>query len=318
METRSPSIVCAGLVLADMLMSGLSKLPSHWEQTIVADNAAFGVGGGAANSAVTAGILGGNVRLVGCVGRDDFGTLLRKRLEDSGVDCGGLRQVADLPTGIAAGLVKHDGQRCFITMRGANLAIGREDFERIDPGGVDVLHINGFFQFPQLEPMLPDILARFHAAGAKISLDTASWDASERWFEALRPFAGQLDYLFLNKQQILKMSGEQTVDAGANMLLSHGVGQVIAKLGEKGCVRYKTGLEPLHTPARQLPVVDTTGAGDSFDAAYLLAALSDWNDRDCARFANTVAGLNCCKTGATAGVPELARALEQMRVFYQE
>ena len=316
MGKREPGILCAGLVLADVLMSGLKDLPSHWEQTLLADGAVLGTGGGAANSARTLGLLGNTVSLIGCIGNDAFGELVKDQLMDAGVDCTGLRRSCRYSTGVAVGMVKQDGKRCFISARGANQDLDKKDFENLDPTTYGVLHINGFFQFPQLDFALPVILERYRKAGVKISLDTASWDASGRWFESISPFASQLDYLFLNDRQVCQMMQCGSVEEGAGILLAHGVGQVIVKLGALGCIRYRNGDPPLHTPAVKLSVVDTTGAGDSFDAAYLLGTIKGWDEAICARFANTVAGMNCCRVGATAGVPDFETACAKTQLLY--
>lgn len=314
---ESKKVLCAGLIFVDILMNGIPELPSHWEQTLLAKGARLGVGGGAANSAKTFGILGESCDLLGRVGQDGFGSLVEQELQSSNVGTSLLVKDENISTGVATGLVHKDGKRCFITARGANEEFCKEDFLRVDENHYDFLHINGYFQFPKLEPDLRDIMNVFKRKGAKITFDTASWDPSGRWYEAVKSFVDCIDYLFLNDSQLLQLTGKMDVESSAKFLLEKGVKNVVAKLGEKGCALYKMNDAPIYIPTASYSVCDTSGAGDSFDAAFIMGLKQGWDEPICAQFANTVAGLNCCKVGATAGVPDFHTAYKKMNEVYK-
>lgn len=305
-------ILCAGSVFADMLMGGVSDLPSHWEQTLPAKEAYLGVGGGAANSAITFGILGASCDFCGRVGNDALGKLVEEHLQECGVDTEHLGKDKAAPTGVAVGLVRDDGKRCFVTARGANQAFCMDDFETVEAEKYDYFHVNGYFQLPGLETGLKDIMKRFKKYGSTVTFDTASWDPSGRWYDAIKTFAKYIDYMFLNESQLMKMGGRQNVESNAFFLLEEGVKNVVVKQGENGCTLYTGHMPGLHVPTKSYPVCDTTGAGDSFDAAYIVGLRHGWKEEKCARFANTVAGLNCCRFGATEGVPDFQSAYEKM------
>ena len=308
-------MLCFGLVMADVLVSGLKRLPRNWEEMVVGESSVIAVGGGAANSARTFAKLGEPVDLLGRVGGDYFGTFVKNDTEACKVNCSALLLDREHTTGVALGLVHKDGNRCFVTVQGANAAMDKTDFERIDFDHYDFMHINGFFQFPGIEPDLKGIIEEVHKRGGRVSLDTASSDPFGRWFTAVEPFIHCVDYLFLNKSQLLLMAGKETVDQGAEAMLEAGVKHVIVKLGQEGCLIY--GPEaPVHVPAMRIEAVDTTGAGDSFDAAYIAGLRRGWSQEQCARLANTVAGMNCCHLGSTAGVPDWNIAMERMKLFY--
>lgn len=315
---QSKKVLCSGLIFVDVLMNGLEELPSHWEQTLLAEGAHLGIGGGAANSAKTFGILGQECDLHGKVGRDGFGRLVKDEMKRTGVGAELLIEDKEISTGVAAGLVHRQGKRCFVTARGANQEFCKADFAGVNPDKYDFLHINGYFQFPKLEKDLREIMEYFHAAGVTISFDTASWDPSGRWYETVKPFVDCIDYMFLNDAQLMKLTGQTTVEDSAAFLLLAGVKNVVAKLGEEGCALFRSGKPVLKTATVTYPVCDTSGAGDSFDAAYITGLKLGWDESKCGRFANTVAGLNCCKVGSTAGVPDFETACKKMKELYKD
>lgn len=317
-RTSEKKVLCFGLVMADVLVHGLLRLPRNWEEAVGGENSIIAVGGGAANSARTFGRLGEPVDLLGRVGGDYFGEFVRQDMKTDGVDCTALYTDKASTTGVAVGLVHKDGQRCFVTAQGANRNIDKTDFERVHMRDYDFLHINGYFQFPKIEPDLRPILAEFRARGGKVSLDTASADPFGRWYKAIEPFVDCIDYLFLNSSQLMEIAGEDTIEKSAEKMLSLGVKTVIAKLGADGCRIYQENMEPVHVPALNVKVVDTTGAGDSFDAAFITGLRKGWDFEHAARLANTVAGLNCSKLGATAGVQAWEQILDAMQEFYEK
>lgn len=313
---KSKKILSAGLIFVDILMEKLEGLPIHWEQTLLAKGATLGIGGGAANSAKTFGILGEKCDILGRIGNDSFGILVEQDISKVNVGIKNIIKDNKFSTGVATGLVHKTGKRCFITARGANQEFCKEDFENIKLEDYDFLHINGYFQFPKLEENLREVMEKFKSKGIKICFDTASWDPTERWYKIVKPFVDCIDYIFLNDSQLIRLTEKNSVEESAEFLLNAGVKNVIAKLGEKGCAVFKKNKEILYVPTVKYPVCDSSGAGDSFDAAYILGLKRGWDDLKCCRFANTVAGMNCCKVGATAGVPDFDTAYNKMKEVY--
>lgn len=309
MCNSQPRFLCLGLIMRDILLSGVPELPSHWEQTLVGTGIKSDTGGGAANSARTLGRLGADVALSGRVGQDSFATSIREDLVRDSVSLSQLKEDPHGPTGVAVALIRPDGKRCFTTVRGANQAYCREDLAAVHWESYPFVHINGYFQFPALEPDLPALLERMKAAGCTVSFDTASWDPSGRWYESIRPFARFIDYFFANDSQLFQLTGRKSPAEAAAFLQGEGVKTVVAKLGEEGSVTFRQEDAPVAVKAYPAEAVDTTGAGDSYDAAYMLGVSQGWRQWECAQFANTVAGLNCSQVGATAGVPDLDTAL---------
>lgn len=310
--------LCMGLIMRDILVCGIKELPQHWEQTLVADHIISDTGGDAANSARTLGRLGANVALSGRLGDDAFGAAISSSLKTDHVDTHFLHFDPCLSSGVAVALVRDDGKRCFTTVRGANEQYCQQDLKDISWNDYPYIHINGYFQFPALEKDLPDLLKEAQAHNCTISFDMASWDASGRWYESIQPFARYIDYFFTNDAQLEQLTHCRQIEDAASFLMRDGVKNVVAKLGSKGCICFCENKPAVSVAGYKVAAIDTTGAGDSFDAAYILGISKGWDTKTCAQFANIVAGSNCTKAGATAGVPDYETALLLMRSYYQQ
>ena len=313
---KKRNFLCIGLVMQDILLSGLEDLPKNWEQTLLAAQAGMDTGGGAANSARTFGKLGYSVDISGRIGLDSAGEEIVKRFQKDHVDVAGLLRKEGTCTGTAVGLINKEGERCFITVRGGNSQYCEEDLEGIRQRDYDCVHVNGYFQFPSLEASLPKILEEFRRKGSVISFDTSSSDPSGRWFEAIKPVIACIDFFFTNEYQLKMITGMEEAGKGAEFLQKHGVKNVVLKRGAKGCVIFEEGGDETEIPGFRVEAVDTTGAGDSFDAAYMIGVINGWEPVRCGQFANVVAGLNCTSLGAVGGVPDYQSSLRLMDEYY--
>lgn len=316
MKIEESRFLCVGLIMYDTLIYGINTLPRHWEDTLRGTGSFSDTGGGAANSARTLGRLGASVSIAGRIGTDGTGDRILQTFASDHVSTNLLVRDPGTASGIATALVSENGQRCFATVQGANRSFNIEDMETLDFARYPYVHINGYFQFPSLEPDMPALLSRAKEAGSVISFDTASWDPAGKWYESIRPFAAYLDYFFANEAQLKQLTGRPDAESAAKALLADGVGHVAAKCGENGSTLYSSDSGPIHTKAYPVHAVDTTGAGDSFDAAYMLGLSRGWPQQRAGQFASIVAGLNCTRVGATSGVPTFEEALEKMEQFY--
>jgi sugar/nucleoside kinase (ribokinase family) len=162
-------------------------------------------------------------------------------------------------------------------------------------------HLASLFILPNFRPHAAETLARARSAGLTTSLDT-NWDPRGRWMEDLGPCLPGLDFLFMNEDET-RMCGVSPAD-----ILSRGVRTFVLKLGPRGCAIYCGGCES-HVPTFDVPVKDTTGAGDCFVAGFLCAWLRSESLEEAGRFANAVGALTVQQVGASSGV----RSYEETR-----
>jgi ribokinase len=270
-------------------------------ETIVGHTYFSEPGGKGANQAYAASRLGGDVAMVGRVGSDDFGRQMRANLEQVGCDTSRLLIVPDCVSGIALIFVADEGQNSIIIVPGAN--------DRLSPD--DVKAEREYFPGPavvllQLENPVASVLEAARLGrdlSALVILDPAPartvpdelfglvdlWTPNETEAAILCGMAPSQ----LNPDDALKL---------ALKLQERGAKTVVIKLCEQGCLLVQQDGSKL-LPALKVKAVDTTAAGDVFNAA-LAVALSEGQDiLSACTFANIAAGVSVTKLGAQASAP---------------
>jgi sugar/nucleoside kinase (ribokinase family) len=280
-------VICSGAIVVDVLVRPVER--PEWGTTTFVETIETHPGGNGANTAVALARVGTPVRLLGAVGRDANGRYLLDALAQAGVDTS-LVSLADDPTGATIVLVNGAGERKFLHAVGAGAEAFAEgiDFGPAATEGMSHYHLASPFILPKLRPRMAEVLAAARAAGLTTSLDT-NWDPLGLWMETIGPCLPHLDFLFMNEDE-------------ARMLPGAAARTTVLKRGARGCAIYAGGREIL-CPAFDVPVVDTTGAGDCFAAGYLAAMLRGDGPEECGRFANAVAAQTVQRVGAAAAVP---------------
>lgn len=290
-----PRILVIGSSNID-LISTLNRLPKPGE-TLAIDQIQMAFGGKGANAAVAAARLGAEVTMVGCVGEDDFGPMIRRSLEAEGVNCTHLRSVPG-GSGMANILLqKETRQNSIMIAAGANAAVTLPD----DPG----LFRAGDTLLLQLEIPMPTVLAaarQAKAAGMTVILDPAP--APDQISDELLALC---DFLTPNETELATLTGLPTespeqIVAAAKVLLQRGVSHVVTTRGGEGATLLNAGHYEHFAPYRITPI-DTTAAGDTFTAA-LGVFLAEGDALNTAIEGAIIAGaLACTKLGAQPSLP---------------
>jgi ribokinase len=260
-------------------------------------------GGKGANQAFAAARLGASVAMLGRVGSDDLGRQVRENLAVAGCDVGGVLTTADSTTGIALIFVADSGQNSIVIVAGANGKLSPQDIAAASSRFNGATHV-----LLQLESPIWTVVEAAQAArhaGARVILDPAPAPSS-----ALPPeLLANVDILTPNEMEAAILTGdsprrmnpEEAVEVGQR-LRAMGPETVIVKLGEQG-VALITAEGSQVLPAPAVTAVDSTAAGDVFNAA-LAVALTDGAEISAAcRFANRAAALSVTRRGAQASAP---------------
>ncbi|MBA8954899.1 ribokinase [Actinomadura namibiensis] len=291
----SHEVVVVGSVNADLVV-GVDRWPGPGE-TVLGSDLATHPGGKGANQAVAAARLGGRVALLGRIGGDGHGDLLRGSLADAGVDLAHLL-VTDAPTGVALITVGPDGDNTIIVSPGANAHLSEDDVA----AARDLLAGATVVSF-QLEVPRPTVLAAARTAaggGARVVLNLSP--------AALVPdeLLGLCDPLVVNEHEAAFLlpdhSAEDDPAALAAALRERGPRSVVITLGADGAL-VATGEETQVVPSPKVNPVDTTGAGDAFTAALCLRLARGDDLVTAARFAVRVGAAAVRKAGAQSSYP---------------
>jgi ribokinase len=284
------------------LMMRTAKLPEAGE-TVLGSMFRMGPGGKGSNQAIAAARLGAKVRFVGCLGTDTFGDLAQSVLADEGVDTGFIERSADFHTGAAMILVNEvTGENWITVVPGANLQLLPDGIDAASESfdGANVLLLQLEIPLPTVEHTIS--LAR--ERGLRVILNPAPAQALPD------DLLSRIDILTPNEMELERLTnlGVDTlseIEETAKRLLRRGSGAVIVTLGAHGVLRVSSE-GARHFPGYEVEVVDTTGAGDSFNGA-LAAAIAAGSDLDGAiSFANAAAALSVTRVGTALAMPTLS------------
>lgn len=234
------------------------------------------LGGSGALTAVTLVRLGLRVAIIARVGDDEPAAFCRGILEREGVAPYLLVNPA-LATGVTIALA-YPADRVLLTSPGTIADLTAEDVDDTLLAGARHLHVSSYFLQSRLRPGLANLLRRSHALGLTTSLDTG-WDPAERWLDDdLRTALADVDFILPNATELHYLGG-------GDLLLHLGVGGVVLKDGADGA-RYFSRAESHTVRGFAVQPIDTTGAGDAFDAGFIAATLEERSIADRLRFAN--------------------------------
>ncbi|WP_022883139.1 ribokinase [Gryllotalpicola ginsengisoli] len=293
----SELIVMVGALNADLGIR-VDRLPAPGE-TVAGRDVRLSPGGKASNQAVAAARLGGRVRLVGAVGDDENGRMLREHLARDGVDLGTVQVLPDVVTGQAIIPVDDAGENAIILVPGANGAVGPEDIptEACTDAAVVCLSL----EVPL--PVVQRAAALAVAAQALVVLNPSPYQPlAETLLDAT-------DVLIVNELEAAQLAGAALdFDAAplpeplAATLAGHGIARAVVTRGGKGAIVVDGGTAQV-LPARAVDPVDTTGAGDAFTGTLARRLAAGDTLEEAAREASVVAAFSTTRRGAQASYP---------------
>jgi ribokinase len=302
-------IVVVGSINLDLVV-GADRIPQVGETIIGSSFNAF-CGGKGANQAVAAAKLGHPVSMVGNVGNDAFGAQLRRGLEHAGVDTTYVNTVEGA-SGVALITTGLGGENNIVVVPGANGQLTPRLLEK----AAAILEHAGFL-LAQLEIPLETVeyLAEFaEQHGIPLMLDPApARELSEKLFRKvswITPNETETEVLLKIKLE----NGDRGCYAAAESLLGHGVKNVLLKLGPRGCLIAQGRLPKERLAPFSVDAVDTTAAGDAFNAGFAVGLMRGFTVARSAVFASAVAAISVTRHGAQPSMPTLA----EVKAFVNE
>lgn len=268
-KERKPRIISLGDVTWDFLLEVKEEV--CWGSD-VKGLVEFSYGGSACNFAVWASRIGAKVKLLGKVGDDLLGYLILEHLKTEGVDFP-FEPVPGARTARIGVLVSPNGERGMVMDKDPRLSFNLKDYSPTLLSGFDLLFFTGYSIYHRNSiGFLQMVLSEARKIGLLIAFDPSSFHLMEGFgYLELRELVSPLDFLLLNEEEAKRLSLKKDI----RELLS--IAQIVViKRGERGAIAF-SNLGECSSPAFPSEVLDTTGAGDAFDAGFLVKYLTSKN-----------------------------------------
>lgn len=299
-------VLFAGELNVDVILSGVRQMPVLGKE-ILCEGYRECPGGSTGNCACAAASLGLKSAMFSRLGKDRFGEILLKSLKKYDMDLRFLDISDQYQTGVTVSL-SSDRDRAMITYFGDTIDAFDAEAIPLRQANAKHLHAGSFFIQPRVRKGLAGVFQKAREMGMTTSLD-AGWDENGRWHESLDEILPVTDYFFPNESEAEAITGESDPQRAAVRLSALGCNAIV-KCGGKGSVYCARGSEHADVyPAYPTRVVETTGAGDSFNAGFLYGALNGWTVRDCMQLGNAVGALSVQRPGGSEDCPTLEEAL---------
>jgi sugar/nucleoside kinase (ribokinase family) len=326
--TRDMDILVIGEINPDIVIADPDPVPVFGEVERVVRSVVMTVGSSSAIFACGAARLGLRVGFVGVVGDDAFGRFMLDAMAGRGVDVAACTVDPTRPTG-ATVILSSGRDRAMLTAMGT---IGALDVDRVPDGllaRARHLHLSCFYLQETSRERLPGFFAAARARGLTTSFDT-NWDPTERWDGGVHAMLQAADVFFPNEAEATRIARIADPEKAARALASGGGARggagagaaeagagggppdrgpiVVVKRGADGALASRAGEAVVRVPAMPVDPIDTTGAGDSFDAGFLRSWLDGASIAASLEFAAACGAISTRSVGGVDGQPTFAEA----------
>lgn len=289
----------AGEINLDLILYGYPQEMAV-ERELLASGFEVTLGSSSAILAHNLSTLGLKTGFITRLGSDELGSIALNRLAESGVDLSKVvRTGGGTKTGVTV-MLPHGAHRHILTYPGTMFEMSRADLDIDYLTSARHFHLSSLFLHRALQPDLPALFRELKSRGLTLSLDTND-DPEDTWDGALPQLLPYIDLLLPNKDELCRMTRRDTLDQALDDLAPI-VPTIAVKCGSEGAVVQSKGKRTPIPGIRLQPnetIIDTVGAGDSFNAGFLAAWLSGYSVEESAAAANITGALSTQKPGGT-------------------
>ncbi len=297
-------VLVLGEINVDLICQGYHAFPTPGREVLV-DDFQMVLGSASAICAMGLARLGTPVTFFGKVGDDPTGHFCLDAMRARGIDLSSVVLDPALKTGVTVAITS-PVDRALVSYLGSIAALGEKDVPRALFAAADHVHVSSYYLQERLRPGVGTLFREARAAGLTTSLDPG-FDPSERWEPDMRETLTHTDIFFPNEVELRALTRLDDPEQAVRSL-QRGPTRVIAKLGAAGAMALDDEGRPVRVPAPAVDVIDTTGAGDSFDAGFLHAWLGGAGLADSLRLGAACGALSTRGLGGTARQADLAEA----------
>lgn len=307
-------VASLGIHIVDVLGRPVSGIPEGQNLAIL-DEIRVTVAGTAAGTSIDLAKLGMQVLAIGAIGEDELAEFLIGTMSRYGVDTRGLVRKRGVQTSSTMLPIRPNGERPALHVPGANAHLSAEDVDLGMLGDCDYLHVGGTPLMPGIDGKpLAEILryAQDHKIVTTYDLLAMPHPKLAESVETCLPY---VDYFMPGFEEAVMLSGKESVEEVVAYFVDRGATNLVFKRGEAGSViatRSGGSTRIQSVPAFRVPVVDSTGCGDSFCAGFITGLSMGWPVDKAARLGAACGALVIQGLGSDAGIVDLDQTIAFM------
>jgi sugar/nucleoside kinase (ribokinase family) len=303
---RDLDILVLGEINPDVIVRAADPVPVFGQVERFVDSIDLVIGSSSVIFACGAARLGLATAFVGVVGDDPMGRFMLDAMRERDIDVETCRVDPVVPTG-ATVILTSGRDRAILTAPGTVPLLRDEDVPEALVARGRHVHVGSVFMLDALRPRLAARLAAARRSGLTTSVD-CNWDPRETWDGGLRDILRETDVFLPNEAEATRITGIDDVEDAARALAAAGPRIVAVKCGADGAIAVTRDGRLTRMASLVVDVVDTTGAGDSFDAGFLAGFLAGRPIPDCLALGVAAGSLSTLGIGGTASQPTLPEA----------
>lgn len=303
---RDLDLLVLGEVNPDVVVRAADPRPAFGQVERWVDAIELVIGSSSVIVACGAARLGLRVAMAGVIGDDALGRFMLAAMAERGLDTSAVRIDPRVPTG-ASVVLSGPSDRAILTTPGTIPLLRVADVPVALVARARHIHVGSVFLLDAARPDLPGLFRAARAGGATTSLD-CNWDPRDAWDGGIRALLAETDVFLPNAAEATRLAGISNVEAAARSLVTLGPRVVAVKLGAEGALAVTGDGAVARCPALAVDPIDTTGAGDSFDAGFLAGWLAGRPLAACLALGVAYGSLSTRGVGGTAAQPTLAEA----------
>lgn len=294
----------------DIFVRNVRQIPPPGTESFI-DDMMVCVGGGAALTALGLGTLGVDTMYGGILADDEWGRFVTEKFAKRGVDTSCIRISNTSKTGISISFTD-ENNRSFITAAGTNKELNVRDVLTLK-SDFSHLHVTGYCGRVLHEGYRELLEGLRRRGGVTVSMDVG-YDPTGEWYEGLYELLPMIDVFFLNEVEAAGYGRCETPEQAAVMLSQYG-GLVVVKLGGAGSIAARGGEIIGRAKPFKVTAVDTTGAGDSFNAGFIFGYLADYNIETALMTGNACGAMSVTAVGGNTAFPDMAKVCEMFKQY---
>lgn len=293
-------VLVIGELNVDLILNQIDQVAVVGKE-VIANNMTLTLGSSSAIFASNLSTLGSRVMFAGKVGADDFGKHVLSSLSKKGVDVSNITSSKDVTTG-ATIVLNYGEDRAMVTHPGAMATLTINDIPDHLFRSAKHMHVSSVFLQPALKKNIVELFCKARSIGMTTSLDP-QWDPSEEWDLDLQKLLPHVDVFMPNAKELECITGIQDAITAMRSLTTTNI--VVVKNGSAGAWLLHNN-ELLSQPSfLNRNVVDSIGAGDSFDAGFIHKFIQGKSLNECLEFAALTGAINTTMPGGTAAFEDI-------------